>query len=264
MTSIFMSRKRIFEIIEKSEGNDKASSFYDFFMIFVIIISLVPLAFKAETTAFMIIDKSAAGIFIIDYLLRWLTADYKFNSHKAFSFIRYPVSPMALVDLVSILPSFTLLAGGFKLLRVLRMVRAFRVFRVFKAMRYSKSFEIIGNVLKSSKNSLTAVCSLAAVYIVISALVIFNVEPDSFNNFFDAVYWATVSLTTVGYGDIYPVSTLGRIITMISSVFGIAIVALPAGIITAGYMNELSKANDSEKQTDNKQEQQEEEHNENN
>ena len=66
-------------------------------------------------------------------------------------------------------------------------------------------------------------------------------EPDSFGSFFDAVYWATVSLTTVGYGDIYPVSTLGRIITMISSVFGIAIVALPAGIITAGYMNEINK-----------------------
>ena len=76
---------------------------------------------------------------------------------------------------------------------------------------------------------------------MISALVIFNVEPESFNNFFDAIYWATVSLTTVGYGDIYPVTTLGRVITMISSVFGIAIVALPAGIITAGYMTEIEK-----------------------
>lgn len=74
---------------------------------------------------------------------------------------------------------------------------------------------------------------------VISALIIFNVEPDTFDTFFDVVYWATVSLTTVGYGDIYPVSTLGRIITMISSVFGIAIVALPATVITAGYMNEI-------------------------
>ena len=117
-----------------------------------------------------------------------------------------------------------------------------RVLRVFKAMRYSKSFEIIGNVLRTSKNSLLAVCALAGGYILISALVIFNVEPDSFGSFFDAIYWATVSLTTVGYGDIYPVSTLGRIITMISSIFGIAIVALPAGIITAGYMNEINRA----------------------
>ena len=76
---------------------------------------------------------------------------------------------------------------------------------------------------------------------MISALVIFSVEPDSFNTYFDAVYWATVSLTTVGYGDIYPVSVMGRLIAMISSVLGIAIVALPSGIITAGYMAELSK-----------------------
>ena len=74
-------------------------------------------------------------------------------------------------------------------------------------------------------------------------MIIYNVEPDTFDTYFDAIYWATVSLTTVGYGDIYPVSTMGRIITMVSSVFGIAIVALPAGIITAGYMNELEKNN---------------------
>lgn len=76
---------------------------------------------------------------------------------------------------------------------------------------------------------------------MISALIMFNVEPDTFGNFFDAIYWATVSLTTVGYGDIYATSTLGKIITMISSIFGIAIVALPAGIITAGYMDEINK-----------------------
>ena len=69
----------------------------------------------------------------------------------------------------------------------------------------------------------------------------FNVEPDTFDNFFSAIYWATVSLTTMGYGDIYPVSTIGRVVTMLSSFVGIAIVALPAGIITAGYMDEIKK-----------------------
>jgi voltage-gated potassium channel len=81
--------------------------------------------------------------------------------------------------------------------------------------------------------------TLAGAYILISALVIFNVEPESFETFFDAIYWATVSLTTVGYGDIYPVTTVGRVVTMLSSILGIAIIALPAGIITAGYMKEI-------------------------
>ena len=99
---------------------------------------------------------------------------------------------------------------------------------------------MIKGVFKSQRKPLLTVGILAAAYILISALVIFNVEPDSFKSFFDAVYWATVSLTTMGYGDIYPVTTIGRIVTMVSSVFGIAIIALPSGIITAGFMEELN------------------------
>lgn len=82
---------------------------------------------------------------------------------------------------------------------------------------------------------------MAVAYILISALVIYNVEPDSFETSFDAIYWATISLTTVGYGDIYPITTIGRIVTMFSSAFGIAIIALPSGVITAGYLEEISK-----------------------
>ena len=82
---------------------------------------------------------------------------------------------------------------------------------------------------------------MAVAYILISALVIYNVEPESFETFFDAIYWATISLTTVGYGDIYPITTIGRIVTMISSAFGIAIIALPSGVITAGYLEEIGK-----------------------
>lgn len=106
-----------------------------------------------------------------------------------------------------------IVSGGFKVLRVLRLFRTFRVFRVFrvvKLFRYSKSIELIINVIKNQREPLMAVCTLAIAYIVISALIVFNIEPDAFNNFFDAIYWATVSLTTVGYGDIYPVSTEGR------------------------------------------------------
>ncbi|MCD7843371.1 MAG: potassium channel family protein, partial [Clostridiales bacterium] len=86
-----------------------------------------------------------------------------------------------------------------------------------------------------------AVGTLAVGYVLISALIVFNVEPDTFDTFFDAIYWATVSLTTVGYGDIYPVTVIGKIVAMMSSFIGIAIIALPSGIITAGYMSELSK-----------------------
>lgn len=126
---------------------------------------------------------------------------------------------------------------------MVRLIRMFRIFRVFKAMRYSKSINMITRVLVRQKDSLIAVCYIAGGYILICALVVFNVEPQSFNTFFDAVYWATISLTTVGYGDIYPVTTVGRIMTMISAIFGVAVIAMPAGIITAGLMEELMNRN---------------------
>ena len=234
-------RKRIYEIIEVSSDGDRLSLCYDVLMMCAILVSIVPLAFKQAPPVFYYTDIFTTILFIIDYSLRVFTADYKLRKHEAISFIRYPFTFWAIIDLISILPTLTVLNSGFKLLRLFRIFRTFRVFRVFKAFRYSKSITIIIKVIKNSKNALFAVCTLAIGYILVSALVIFNVEGDSFATFFDAIYWATVSLTTVGYGDIYPVTTAGRIITMISSVFGIAIVALPAGIITAGYMDALNE-----------------------
>ncbi len=232
-------RKRIFEIIDTSKEDDRLGNAYDIFMMVVIIASLVPLAFKEDYPAFQFIDKIALIVFIIDYFLRLVTADYKLEK-KWGSFFVYPLTPMAIIDLLCILPSLNLISGGFRILKVFRLFRTLRVFRVFKAIRYSKSIKMILTVFKTQKKPLMTVGILAIAYILISALVIFNVEPDSFNNFFDAVYWATVSLTTVGYGDIYPVTTIGRIVTMVSSIFGIAIIALPSGIITAGFMEQLS------------------------
>ena len=233
-------RKRLFEIIESAKESDRVSNIYDIFMMITIVTSIIPLAFKEEFPVFVIIDKIAVVIFIIDYLLRVLTADYKLNK-GGLSFILYPITPLALIDLLCILPSLNIISGSFRLLKVFRLFRTIRVFRIFKAVRYSKSIHLIKNVFKTSKKPLITVGFLAAAYVLISALVIFNAEPDTFDTFFDAIYWATVSLTTMGYGDIYPVTTIGRIVTMVSSIFGIAIIALPSGIITAGLMEEINK-----------------------
>lgn len=234
-------RKRIYEIIEVAGENDKASKAYDVLMIVLIIISIIPLAMKNPSPMWESAEKICVAVFLFDYLLRLSTADYKYNSHTVSSFIRYPFSPMAIVDLVSILPSFAPINSGFRLLRLLRMSRALRVLRVFRTLRYSKNFEMIISVIRKSKDSLIAVGSLTIGYILVSALIVFNVEQESFNSFYEAIYWATVSLTTVGYGDVYPVTAVGRAITMLSSIFGIAVVALPAGIITAGFMSELEE-----------------------
>ena len=236
-------RKKIYQVVEVAENNDKLSSIYDVFMMITIVISLVPLMTKSQNTFLSVIAIVTVFIFIVDYLMRLLTADYKLNKRSA-SLLLYPFTPMAILDLLTILASVSVLNSGFKVLKLFRLLRTFRVLRVFKAFRYSKNVAIILDVFKKQKEALTVVGVLAVGYIFVTALIIFNVEPDTFPTFFDAIYWATISLTTVGYGDIYAVSNVGKVLTMVSSLLGIAIVALPAGIVTAGYMEAVGKQAD--------------------
>lgn len=235
-----MTKKRLFEIIEQNSDGDKISKGYDFFMMAVIVTSLIPLTFKSSTTILDWIDYITVGIFIVDYVLRLFTADKKLNK-GAISYILYPLTPMAILDLLCILPSFSILASGFRILKVVRLLRTLRVLRSFKALRYSKSIDIIINVIKKQGSALITVFGLAFGYVLISALIMFNVEPEIFDTFFDAIYWATISLTSIGYGDITPMTSIGRLITILSAFIGVAIIALPSGIITAGIMSEIQK-----------------------
>lgn len=237
-------RRKLFEIIEPDEDGNKISKYYDIFMMVIIFLSIVPLCFKQQKSILVVIDKITAIIFIADYVLRIATADFINGKRKMSTFLLYPFRPMAIMDLLSILPSVTFLNPA---LRVFKVFRLFKTLRVFKFFRYSKNVKMILAVIKRKMDSLIAVAIVALAYIFISALILFQIEPDTFNNFFDALYWSTVSLTTVGYGDIYPVSDIGRFIGMISSFLGIAIVALPSGIIVSGYQEELDEQKNQKK-----------------
>lgn len=228
-------RKKIYNILNQN-------AIYDTFMFTVIFMSIIPLAFVKQQSWMTLIDRITVIIFIVDYILRWFVADKL--SNKLNKFILYPLTPMAIIDLLSILPSITLLNSSFKLLKIFRLFRSLRLLKILKLVRYSKSITMICNVFKKQKETFITILVMAITYILVSALVIINVEPETFPTYFDALYWATISLTTVGYGDVYAVTTIGKIITMISSFLGIAVVALPAGIITSGLMDELSKSHD--------------------
>ena len=132
-------------------------------------------------------------------------------------------------------------------LKVFRLTRMMRILRIFKFIRYSESIQVLGRVFKKEKNVLLTVLWIAVFYVFLTALIMFNAEPhinpvtgeSTFKTFFDALYWATVTLTTVGYGDMVPATEVGRIVSMISSLFGVAVIALPSGVITASYLDEL-------------------------
>ena len=230
-------RNRLYSLLN---GDGRAAMWYGRVMTILIVASLLPLCFKGSSPILETIEYACVLVFIVDYLARWATADLKIGK-GALSFLIYPFTPMAIIDLVSILPVFNALNDA---LRTLRVLRLFRTLRAFKLIRYSKSTSAIAAVFEKQREALLAVLCLAIAYILVSALVIFNVEPDTFNTFFDAVYWAVVSLTTVGYGDLYPSTDVGRTIAMISSLMGVAVVALPSGIITAGMLHELRRDDD--------------------
>ena len=236
-------RRRLYTIVEQGRDNDWVSYIYDFIILTAITASIIPLMFVDTYPVFDKIEKVAVSLLIVDYLLRWLTADYIVGKGK-WSFLLYPFTGWAIIDFLAILPGLNILGQGFKIFRISRLLR---ILRLFKFIRYSKNIKILGNVIKREKTILLTVLGIAIFYIFISALIMFNAEPHinpetgqaTFQNFFDALYWATVTLTTVGYGDVTPVTDIGRLISMVSSLFGVAIIALPSGVITAAYIEEL-------------------------
>ena len=232
-------RKKIYNIIEPGSYTNKYADIYDIGMIIVILCSFIPLLFEEETPLIEAIDIAAAAIFIVDYILRWMTADFKSNKKGAATFILYPFTPMAIIDLLSILPVIALINPAFKLCRFVRLIKAFRVLRLIRIFRYSKNIQIIINVFRKQKQAFLMVLILTLGYIFISAAVLFQIEPETFDNFIDALYWAVIMLTTIGYGDVIATTMMGKLITMISALMGVAVIALPAGLITAGYMNEV-------------------------
>lgn len=232
-------RKKIFNIVEPQKAFTLSRA-YDYLMLVMIIISLVPLAFRTESTCLLWLDKISVSVFIIDYLLRWITADYKLQNSKRWqAFLLYPFTTFAIIDLLSILPSFVAFNRVLKLLRITRLLK---ILRVFKFVRYSRNIQVLVKVLHKERHILFTVFLIAVAYIVITALIMCNVEESAmFEDFFDALYWATTTLTTVGYGDIYPSTDIGRIISMLSAILGVAVIALPSGVITASYLDELKE-----------------------
>lgn len=212
-------------------------------MLVMIIASIVPLMFIEDYPIFKVIEIITVTAFIIDYFLRWYTSNIQLRKGIA-SYLIYPFTPMAIIDLLSILPGLNLISPEFKLLRLTRLLKIVRLLKIF---RYSDKITIFINVLRKEKEVLLSVLMLAVFYIFITALIMFNAEPHvnpqtgeiTFHSFFEALYWATVTLTTVGYGDLCPVTDIGRIVSMLSSLFGVAIIALPSGVITASYLEEL-------------------------
>ena len=236
-----MVRKKLFKIVEK---DTTYYEWYDILILICIWISIIPLTFKEQNNFTYILTILTTIVFVIDYILRWITSDFRLKKGIT-SFIKYPFTLSAIFDLVIILSCFSEIFNSSYILRIFSI---FRILRIAKTLRYSSKFEIIKSVVNKNKKILEVVCGFTAGFIFISALIMFQFENQSFKNFFEAIYWSTTVLTTVGYGDICPKIEIGRLISIISSLVGIAFVALPTGIITSGFVEELNKKKENDEE----------------
>ena len=174
-------REKLYEIIKSPTEGNPETTLYDYFMMVVIILSLLPLTYKLEAEPYWVIyvEHIAVTVFIIDYLLRWFVADYEYPRLK-YPFLQYIYQPMAIIDIVSILPgvlvSITYHNPEFMTLMLLRLTRLARVLRSLKILEYSHSFRVLRAVIKNSIRPLKAVLAFTTSYIIIAALVIFHIH----------------------------------------------------------------------------------------
>lgn len=238
-------KERIYNTIRDDDENDLASNIFDGIIISLIMINVglvIAETFSLSAKVlriFDIIEYISVGVFSVEYALRVFTSDLMRPELPAWKArIRYVFSFMAIIDLLAILPTFLPFIISVDL-RVLRMIRVIRLFRVFKFNRYTNALSIIAEVFRRKKSQLISSVFVVGLLMIIASVLMFNVEnaaqPDQFSNAFSSLWWAVATLTTVGYGDIYPVTVLGRILSAIIALLGIGLVAVPTGIITAGF-----------------------------
>ncbi len=239
-------KHRIYNLIRDDDENTLAANIFDGVIIFFIVINVAMVI--AETFALPPIVQTVFGyleivsvvIFTVEYLLRAWTADLKFStlpSHKAR--IKHVFSFMAIIDLLAIVPFYIPFLIPIDL-RVLRTLRLTRLLRLLKVNRYTSAISTIGLVFKRKAAQLFSSVFIVSLLMIIAAVLMYNVEnaaqPDKFDNAFSALWWAIATLTTVGYGDIYPITALGKLLSSVIAILGIGLVAVPTGIISAGFM----------------------------
>ena len=249
-------KQRIFEIIQIGNRSDTASRAFDYMIMIMIITNIIAMfldtfdAMKPYQGVLDFIEAFTVMIFIIEYILRLWTATFLFPEKSpaaaAWSFVK---TFDGIVDLMTILPFFFL--SGFV---VFRMMRVVRILRLFKINSTFDSFNVITSVLKEKKNQLASSIFIILVLMLAASLCMYSAEheaqPEAFRNAFSGIWWSVSTLLTVGYGDIYPITIAGKVMAIIITFLGVGVVAIPTGIISAGFVEQYTELSNNTDDTD--------------
>ena len=248
-----MIKRRIWEILEISKENDKQSKYFDYFISSLILLNVVAIIMETEKTLaidykefFNYFELFSIFVFSLEYLLRlWTCVSVDLYKKPVIGRIKYLFSPLAIIDLIAIAPFYiTFFVVDTRVLRILRFLR---LLRITKHFRYSKTFHVIYSTIEKKKEELiSALVLMFCLLLVCSTGVYFaenEVQPEKFSSIFASMWWAVATLTTVGYGDIFPITLMGKIFGSISAIFGVGLFAIPAGLLASGFSDENETVN---------------------
>lgn len=246
------TRQRVHVLLHPELGDTHWDRAFNAFIIVLILLNVVvvmletvPAIYDAHKDAFHWFDVFSVAVFTVEYVLRvWSSPHDPRYRRPVFGRLKYMASPAAIIDLLAVLPFYVHVFIGFDL-RVIRMLRLFRFLRLFRLTAYMKATKLIVNVFKATFNQLMLSLMMAITLIIISSSLIYFAEhlaqPDVFSSIPGTLWWSVVTLTTVGYGDMVPITAIGKLFTSIILLAGVALFALPAGILTAGFLDESRK-----------------------
>ena len=243
------TKERTYEILDKAQSGDWTSRLIDLFIMGLIILNVMAVILETVEAVqasygwlFEAFDAFSVSVFTVEYLMRlWsCTADEKYT-RPIRGRLRYFLTPLAVVDLIAILPFYLPLVTTVDL----RVLRAMRLLRLFKLGRYSTSLQTLGNVLRKHSGELLVTLFVLLIMLVIASTLMYfaehNAPPEDFSSIPSAMWWGIVTLTTVGYGDTYPVTGVGKVLGAVIALLGIGMFALPAGILGSGFAEEIDR-----------------------
>ena len=248
-------KKFVYSVINDRQGHKtKLNKLFSGFIVCLILLSTCEVILESYEDInavflkeFRIFELFSIVVFSIEYLARIWTADLKYPTRgKIVARFAYIFSAMGLLDLLAILPFYLPLLFKFDL-RFIRILSISRLLRIFKMNRYVKSMNLIWTVFRQKKMELLNTLFISVILILISSTIMYHLEnevqPDKFPDIVSTFWWSIATLTTIGYGDVFPVTGWGKLISGIIAVLGIGLIALPTGILSAAFMTEMENQN---------------------
>jgi len=245
-------KNRVYEIMEGAVPGDKAHRVFEIFIVTLITANVLAVMLETEkgihlrhSGTLRTFDVFSVAVFTVEYILRfWACTKNPRFQNPISGRIRFVLSPLALIDMLAILPFYLPLIIPFDL-RILRAIRLIRLARLLKIGRYSEALKLFGRVLKAKKEELVAALFILFILLIVSSSLLYYVEnqaqPDKFSSIPASMWWGVVTLTTVGYGDIFPITPIGKFLGALISLLGIGFFAMPAGLLSAGFIEEIRK-----------------------